>query len=167
MRTATGRRYSRTMLHQLYLHVVWTTSDRAPLIDAPLARFLCRVLRALARRERSYILEIGMVRTHVHVLVRIHPTTRVASLVKRLKGATSALAAQEGYAPEGARLYWAKGYSVHSVSGRALETVRQYLRCQPRHHPAEAILDWEGDVEAEYDSASVAAMAGDSQRVFP
>jgi REP-associated tyrosine transposase len=147
------------MLHRIYLHVVWTTRDRAALIDAPLARFLVKTLRVLARRERSYILEVGMVQTHVHLLVRIRPTTLVASLVKRLKGASSALATQERYAVAGARLYWAKGYSVHSVSERALETVRHYLRGQPRHHPTEAIPGWEGDTGAEYDAASLETMA--------
>jgi len=73
----------------------------------------------------------------------------VASLVKRLKGASSAVAALEGLGGLG-RLYWAKGYSVHSVSARALDTVRAYLRRQPIHHPAEAIVDWEGDIP-EYD----------------
>ena len=45
---------------------------------------------------------------------------------------------------------WARGYAVQSVSPQALETVRRYLRGQPRHHPAEAIPGWIGDV-AEFD----------------
>ena len=65
----------------------------------------------MARKERAYILEIGMVQTHVHLLARVHPTNPVSSLVKRLKGASSAVAAQEGLGRLG-WLYWAKGYSV-------------------------------------------------------
>jgi putative transposase len=80
------------MRHRLYVHLVWTTRARSRLIDAPLARFLCRFLRAMARKERAYILEIGMVQTHVHLLARVHPTVPVSSLVKRLKGASSAVA---------------------------------------------------------------------------
>ncbi len=141
------------MRHRLYIHLVWTTRARARLIDAALARFLCRFLRALARKERAYILEIGMVQTHVHVLARVHPTNSVSSLVKRLKGASSAVADQEGLGGLG-RLYWAKGYSVHSVSVRALDVVRAYLRRQSIHHPEEAIVGWEGDA-SEYDDACV------------
>jgi len=142
------------MRHRLYIHLVWTTRARAPLIDAALARFLCRFLRAMARKERAYILEIGMVQTHVHLLARLHPTTPVSALVKRLKGASSAVAAQEGLGSLG-RLYWAKGYSVQSVSAQALDVVRAYLRRQPIHHPEEAIVGWGGDVP-EYDNANVA-----------
>jgi REP element-mobilizing transposase RayT len=47
----------------------------------------------MARKERGYILESGMVQTHVHLLARIHPTIPVSLLVKRLKGASSAVAA--------------------------------------------------------------------------
>jgi putative transposase len=142
------------MRHRLYIHLVWATRARARLIDATLARFLCRFLRAMARKERAYILEIGMVQTHVHVLARVHPTNPVSSLVKRLKGASSAVAAQEGVGGLG-RLYWAKGYSVQSVSVLALGVVRAYLRHQPTHHPEEAIVGWEGDTP-EYDNGKVA-----------
>jgi putative transposase len=102
----------------------------------------------MARKERAYILEIGMVQTHVHLLARLHPTVAVSTLVKRLKGASSAVADKEGLGQ--VRLYWAKGYSVASVSGRALGSVRIYLRGQATHHSDEAIVGWEGDTP-EYD----------------
>jgi putative transposase len=139
------------MHHRLYIHLIWTTRGRERLIDRDLAGFLCRFLRSMARKERAYILEIGMVQTHVHLLARVHPTKSISSLVKRLKGASSTVAAQEGRGKLG-RLLWAKGYSVQSVSERSLDIVRVYLRSQPVHHASEAIVDWPGDVP-EYDKA--------------
>ncbi len=50
------------MRHRLYYHLVWTTKDREPLIDASVARFLCKFLRAIAVEERGRVLEIGMFR---------------------------------------------------------------------------------------------------------
>lgn len=141
------------MRHRLYIHLVWTTRGRERLIDLEVAAFLCRFLRSMARKERAYILEIGLVQSHVHVLARVHPTTPVSTLVKRLKGASSAVAAQEGLGKLG-RLHWAKGYSVQSVSAQALDRVRAYLRHQRIHHSEEAITGWEGDAP-EYDKASI------------
>jgi putative transposase len=135
----------------MYIHLVWTTRGREPVITPDLAQFLCRFLRAIARKERAYILEIGMVRTHVHLLARIHPTVPVSLLVKRLKGASSAVAHQDGVATD-RPVYWAKGYSVGSVSASGLASVRSYLRAQPVRHPEEAIAEWKGDTP-EYDSA--------------
>jgi putative transposase len=103
----------------------------------------------MARKERAYVLEIGLVQTHVHVLARVHPATPISTLVKRLKGGSSAVAAKEGIAG-GSHLSWAKGYSVDSVGRRSLQSVRAYLRRQPLKHSDEAIPGWKGDTP-EYD----------------
>jgi putative transposase len=99
----------------------------------------------MARKERAHILEIGMVQTHIHILARVHPMVAVSTLVKRLKGASSAVAAKEGLGTQG-RLCWSKGYSVDTVGRRNLDAVRAYLRNQPTHHTGEAILGWDGDL---------------------
>lgn len=137
------------MHHRLYLHLAWTTRDREPLIDATRAVFLCRFLRSSARHHRSYVLEVGLVSTHVHLLLRTHPTTEFSRLVQALKSGSAAVANKE--LPAGpAPLRWAAGYSVSSVSASGLDQVRAYLRAQPERHPAECIVGWAGDT-AEYD----------------
>lgn len=132
------------MHHRLYLHLVWSTRDRAPLITADRATFLCRFLRGTARHHRAYVLEIGMVATHVHLLLRVHPTTALSRLVQGLKGG-SATVANRALPPGPAPLRWAPGYSVSSVGVRSLDDVRAYLRAQPERHPAERIRNWVGD----------------------
>ena len=131
--------------HRFYAHVVWTTHGREPRIDGDLARFLCRFARSIARQERARILEIGMVTTHVHVLVRLHPMTDVVRLVQRLKGSSAAVANRERRLPPDRALHWAKGYSLQSVSPRAVPLVREYLRDQPKRHPNECIPGWVDD----------------------
>ena len=133
------------MRHRLYIHLIWTPRNREPVIDRDIARFLCRFLRAMARKEKAHILEIGMVQTHVHILARLHPTVSISTFVKRLKGSSSAVATKEGLGTNG-RLYWSKGYSVDSVSRRNLDVVRAYLRSQPTHHEGETISSFEGDL---------------------
>ncbi len=141
------------MWHRLYYHIVWTTRDRQPVIDARHAAFLCRFLRAVARQERAHILEIGLVATHIHLLPRVHPTTGLPRLLQRLKGGSSVIASREHRGDQG-DLRWARGYSITSVAPRALDAVREYLRGQPLRHPSEAIAEWEGD-RAEYEVTGV------------
>jgi REP element-mobilizing transposase RayT len=145
------------MRYRLYFHLVWTTLNRERLIDAALARYLVRFLRGVARKERAAVLAVGMVQTHIHVLLELHPTASIASVVKRLKGASSAMARREGHGPGGRQLRWAKGYAAHTVSARELELVRRYLESQGAHHPAEAIVGWEGDCVDPYDVVGAAA----------
>jgi putative transposase len=133
------------VIDRIYCHIVWTTRNREALIDDSLARFLCRFFRGIASQEAARILEIGMVRTHVHLLARIHPTTDISRLMQRLKGGSAAIAGKERRSLEGGRLRWAKGYSIHSVSFRSVADVRAYLRTQPTRHSDQVITGWEGD----------------------
>jgi REP element-mobilizing transposase RayT len=99
------------MRDRLFVHIVWTTRGREPTIDATVARFLSRFLPAIARQERAGLHALGMVRTHVHLLLQLHPTTNISRLLQRLKGGSSVLANREGHAA--ARpLRWARGYNI-------------------------------------------------------
>jgi REP element-mobilizing transposase RayT len=60
------------MRHRLYYHLVLTTRGRAPMIDAMIARYLSDTLPAIALAERTRALELGIVATHVHMVVRSH-----------------------------------------------------------------------------------------------
>ena len=133
------------MHHALYVHVVWTTRDRARLIDAGVAQFVWRYCNHVGREMRARILAGGFVQTHVHLIVRLHPTTAIPQLLQRLKGGSSVLAVRQGYCARARPLRWAKGYSVHSVSKRALPQAIEYVRNQARHHPDEAIPGWPPD----------------------
>jgi putative transposase len=139
------------VIHRVYCHLIWTTRNRERLLDAGLARFLCAFLRGVAHQERARILEIGMVQTHLHLLVRVHPTANLSRLLQRLKGGSAAIAGKERHSTEGHQLRWARGYSIFSVSPRRLIAAREYLRSQPRRHPGLEIPGWGGD-DPEYDS---------------
>jgi putative transposase len=129
------------MRHRLYAHVVWTTRDRAPLLDAKVARFLWRFLRDVARQKRAVVLQLGVVRTHVHLLLRVHPTTSLPRLLQRLKGGSVVIGTREKHAhPEPLR--WSKGYGIMSVSPTTVEHVRRYVRTQHLHHPEQALPGW-------------------------
>jgi REP-associated tyrosine transposase len=126
---------------RLYVHIVWTTRDREATIDLAVARFLARFLPAVARQERAGVHALGMVRTHVHLLLQLHPTTSIPRLMQRLKGGSSVLANREGHAGQ-RPLRWSRGYNIVSISPRALNAVRTYVLNQARHHPGEAIAGW-------------------------
>ena len=129
------------MRHRLYIHLVWTTREREAMIVPDTAVFLDRFIRSICRQERALVLALGMVRDHVHVLLRIHPTTDIPRLVQRLKGGSSVVANRESPVGRG-RLRWAKGYSVESVSPRQVEGARAYVLAQGTHHPTLAIPGW-------------------------
>ena len=131
------------MYHRLLVHIVWTTRDRSPTIDRARAAYLWEHLPIIARQERARILEFGIVATHVHLLVRLHPSTVVPPLLQRMKGGTANTINRHERSGAPA-LRWAKGYSITSVSPRNQESAATYIRRQPKHHPDDAIRGWNG-----------------------
>ncbi len=130
------------MRHRLYYHIVWTTRQREATINADVARFLVRCLRAIVRQERGRLLEIGIVATHVHLLLTLHPLSSIPRLLQRLKGGSGMLINRGLMA--GIQFRWSDGYNVETVSPSDLPRIRDYVRSQPLHHPGDAIAGWSG-----------------------
>jgi REP element-mobilizing transposase RayT len=63
---------------------------------------------AVARQEGATLLSIGIVSTHLHVLLEVSPTTNLPRLLQRMKGGSSVIAQREAVVAPGA-LKWAKG----------------------------------------------------------
>ena len=124
-----------TMRSRIFLHVVWTTRDREPIIGAEGAGFLSEYLPRIASEERAKVLGLGIVTTHLHMLVRVHPTTVLPRLVQRWKGGSATVAKRDHQII----LKWDAGYNVESVSVRALSSVMHYVTTQDEHHPDQAI----------------------------
>lgn len=122
-----------------YAHLTWTTLARAPLIDAAVAAFLRRFLPAQAYRYGAQVLEIGILRDHVHVLLHIPPACPVSQLVQGLKGASARITNRDGIAPPDRPLRWDRGYDLRSVSPRALAAACNYVRRQAEHHPLDRV----------------------------
>ena len=130
------------MRHRFFAHLVWTTRQRAPLIDLARAEFLARSLPRIALQERGQVWAMGVVSTHVHLLVRLDPSTAIPRLVQRLKGGTAYLSAKEAIGNPQRPLRWTKGYNLESVSPKSVLAATRYIEGQSSHHPGEAIAGW-------------------------
>jgi len=126
---------------KLYVHLVWSTTNRMPFVQPSFAPRLHRRLAALSERERCLALAVGGVADHVHLLLSLHPTVSVSTLVRILKANTSQWVSRELRAPDFA---WQEGYGAFSLRECELDTVRRYVIHQPEHHAAGTIIpDWE------------------------
>jgi REP-associated tyrosine transposase len=118
---------------RIYAHLSWTTFGRLPLIDAPISDFLRRFLLDESLRHGARVIELGVVRDHVHVVLELPPKYDVPRLVQGLKGASARVANRDGIAGHES-LRWAQGYDLRSVSPRQLRDAVEYVRGQARHH---------------------------------
>jgi REP element-mobilizing transposase RayT len=117
---------------KLYVHLVWSTWDRLPLITPELAGPIYRCFLSECSGQGVEMLAAGGMPDHVHVLVKIPSTVTIAVLVKQLKGVSSHLVSHV-LAP-GSYFRWQGSYAAFSVSRWDVAKIRGYIRRQKQHH---------------------------------
>jgi REP element-mobilizing transposase RayT len=74
---------------QLFIHLVWSTWDRAPVLTDAVRAWLWPAMATQARELGCVWAVVGGVEDHVHVLCALPAAVAVADLVRRLKGWTA------------------------------------------------------------------------------
>lgn len=119
----------------LYLHLVWATWDRLPLITPDIERRLYRNIESQVREAKGTVLALNGDSTHVHLVVSLPATITIASLVKQVKGVSSHFV-NETLQPE-TQFKWQGGYPAFTVSRWDLSKVVGYVKRQKEHHGAD------------------------------
>src|SRR6185369_11061894 len=120
-------------LAQIWVHIVFSTKDRAPFLqDAVLREELHKLLGGTCNERDCSVLRVGGVADHVHILCRLGRTATAADLVKELKRESSQWIKTKD--PRLAEFYWQNGYGAFSVSPSHVELVREYIANQEDHH---------------------------------
>ncbi|MBI5566413.1 MAG: IS200/IS605 family transposase [Chloroflexi bacterium] len=127
---------------QLYLHCVWATWDRLPLITPAIEGELYRAIAAKVHELKCDVIAIGGIVDHVHVLTRFPTTLAVATLVKEVKGNSSHFMTHV-VAPE-QFFKWQGAYGAFTVSKSGVDAVADYIQHQKIHHAENtSIEEWE------------------------
>lgn len=117
---------------EIFAHLVWGTWDRLPVLVGEGERGVYRCIEETCRANAVEVLALGGVEDHVHLVVRLPATLAVATLVKRLIGASSHLVTHQ-LAPT-QFFKWQGGYGAFSVSAKDLPVLCAYVRNQKSHH---------------------------------
>ncbi len=127
---------------QLYLHLVWATWDRLPLITEAIEPRLYAAIAEKCRELKCVPLAIGGTADHVHLLVRLHTTVAVATLAKEVKGSSSHLVTHE--ITPGEFFKWQGAYGAFTLRKEDVPVVESYIENQKQHHATgELWEEWE------------------------
>jgi putative transposase len=113
-------------------HIVFIPKCRRQKLYQQLRQHLGEVLRQLAQRKESQILEGHLVVDHVHMLISIPPKYAVAHVVGYIKGKSAIHIARTVGGREmnfTGEHFWARGYFVSTV-GRDKKAIREYIQRQ-------------------------------------
>jgi REP element-mobilizing transposase RayT len=128
----------RHVQNAVFVHLVWATWDRLPLLVDTVEREAQRAIEAKCGELGAEVLAVGGVEDHVHLLARLPATIAVADLVKHVKGASAHLVAQHLHPDQFFK--WQGGYAAFSVSVGHLTRVTHYITRQREHHAANTLI---------------------------
>jgi putative transposase len=114
------------------VHVIFSTKDRAPILDASVLPALNGYLATVARSSGCECIRVGGVADHVHLAVRMSRTITIAQLVEELKTSSSKWLKTQSPALTG--FAWQGGYGAFSIGPASLETLTRYIDTQEEHH---------------------------------
>ena len=115
-----------------WLHCVFSTKERRPLITPALRERLWPFLGGIARQNRMKAIEIGGTLDHVHILLSLPAILSIAQALQLLKGASSRWV-HETF-PEHRRFHWQEKYGAFGVSVSLLDKTIRYIQGQEQHH---------------------------------
>ena len=144
-------------LAQIYLHVVFSTKNREPVLADDWREELFRVLGGTANNLGCQSLIVGGMPDHVHLLLQLGRTMTIADAIGKIKSTSSLWVNQRpgGVGP----FHWQAGYAVFSVSQSNVEAVRTYIQNQAKHHAEHSfqdeLRDWLRRYEVEWDERYV------------
>jgi REP element-mobilizing transposase RayT len=116
----------------LHCHLVFSTKNRANLIDVELQPRLYEYLGGVARGMKTSLMAAGGIPDHVHLLVSMNREIAVSEYLRELKAESSRWVHQTF--PERSQFAWQAGYGAFAVSFSQLDAVKQYIANQPEHH---------------------------------
>jgi REP element-mobilizing transposase RayT len=117
---------------RVWLHLVWGTLERRPLLNGASAPKLSVYLHEYAR-EKGIYMKINFVNPdHVHALVDLPTNLSIEEMAQLFKGSSSHWVNEQNLVS--GKFGWGRGYGVFSVSESNVAEVANYIATQEEHH---------------------------------
>jgi putative transposase len=119
-------------LSKVYVHLVFSTKNHQPFIDAHIKDRLFDFLGGICREHECNPIRVGGHSDHVHILCLLSRKISLAKLLEEVKKISSLWIKTVDY--RYAKFYWQDGYGAFSVNPKGVEIVTKYITNQEKHH---------------------------------
>ena len=119
-------------LVQNYIHIVFSTKLRAPIIHPPYNLELYSYLGGICNNLESQVIKIGGYSDHVHILCMLSKKITLVKLLEELKSHSSKWMKTKDESLK--NFYWQDGYGAFSVNPAEVDIVKAYIDNQQEHH---------------------------------
>jgi len=115
-----------------YLHIVFSTKYRAPIIHPPYELELHAYLGGICNNLECHTLKVGGYTDHVHILCMLSKKIALMNLLEEVKSHSSKWMKTKDYSLN--NFYWQDGYGAFSVNPAQVDRVIAYIENQHEHH---------------------------------
>jgi len=117
---------------QIHYHIVFSTKNRIPCLKTSNQEKLYKYIWGILKKKRCYLYRINGTEDHLHLLIHLHPSVSLSSLVKDIKLASSDFIKRESLFPEFTG--WQKGYGAFTHHVHDKHRLIDYIKNQEKHH---------------------------------
>jgi len=122
-----------------YLHIVFSTKHRQPLINDAIEHELHAYLGGICKNLECHPIKVGGHVDHIHILCMLSKKIALMKLLEEVKSHSSKWIKTKG--DEFANFYWQDGYGAFSVNPSEVEAVINYIANQKEHHSKKTFQD--------------------------
>ncbi|HXG64791.1 MAG TPA: IS200/IS605 family transposase [Blastocatellia bacterium] len=117
-------------VHLIVYHLIWCPKRRKPVFTGNIAKDCRKLIESKCKDKGWEILELAINPDHIHLFVRVWPTTSAAEVIKECKGLTSH-DLREKY-PHLLRLpsLWTRSYFAATAGNVSAEIIKKYSEAQ-------------------------------------
>mgnify|MGYP000985830904 CR=1 FL=1 len=119
-------------LNKIYVHLVFSTKYREPLITDLIKDELFSYLGGICKNLECNPIQVGGHKDHVHILCLLSKKIALMDWLEKVKSNSSKWMKTKG--AEFENFYWQNGYGAFSVNPTEIETVKNYILHQEEHH---------------------------------
>jgi REP element-mobilizing transposase RayT len=122
-----------------YLHIVFSTKNRMPLIQPPYERELHNYLGGVCNGIECQPITTGGYTDHVHILCMLSKKVALVKLIEEVKSHSSKWMKTRDASLQ--NFYWQDGYGAFSVNPSEIDTVIAYIANQHEYHRKKTFQD--------------------------
>ncbi len=119
-------------LTKIWIHAVWVTKYRMPLIDPSSEKLIHEYIKAQFIEMDCSVSIINGMPDHIHCLFLLNPRKSLADVMKQTKGSSSHHINANNLVSE--KFSWQTGYAAFAVSPSHLKSTYHYIANQKQHH---------------------------------
>ncbi|HEY6503705.1 MAG TPA: IS200/IS605 family transposase, partial [Chitinophagaceae bacterium] len=124
---------------QILYQIVFGTKHRERTMIKRDRPELFRFISGLLKKKNCHLYRINGVEDHLHIIIHLHPSVSLASLVKDIKLASTAHIKEQNLFPDFGG--WQDGYGAFTYSTEARSNLIEYVMRQEEHHRIKTFED--------------------------